>query len=521
MNSATAVVTRELREESRQWMTYWLRVIGAGSLFLVLGPLAFSELSLDAGFGKRFFGRLNTIVFVSIWIFAPLLVADCISREKRDGTLGLLFLTPLTGGTVMFAKGFVHGLRCSALLLAAIPVMGIPFLVGGVAPSDLIRAFVVNAAALIWALGCGLAASLISKRFNRALLCAALFSCIAFVFFVRGYQGFSTGSIGAPFEIAFQAAAGQDRQVWQFGAFQQTIPPNAVFWPGMRAVTPPRPAASSLQSIQAGFSMLLLAFLAMVLLWFRAGHMLRNALLDTGPTKTQARLHKRFCTPILLADRFQRDLRRTLGRNPIAWLEQYSWSSRLIKWGWCFAVLLYEMILFQLVSYDRYIRLPPHFGVVLVAGVALAASNSFARERESGALELLLVTPLSVAQILSGRLLGLVTQILPGLIFYILLHIAFHNVFDPRWVWELTQTIVCVALVGLLFSLQGWSLFARWAATMAIAFFIPHLMAVSISGAASSLVPEHVLNSTVQLVFGLFAFLLLHDRLLHRRFVLS
>ena len=36
---------------------------------------------------------------------------------------------------------------------------------------------------------------------------------------------------------------------------------------------------------------------------------------------------------------FRRWMRRKLERNPIGWLEQRTWSGRLVTWGW-FAVLI-------------------------------------------------------------------------------------------------------------------------------------------------------------------------------------
>ena len=55
---------------------------------------------------------------MAIWVLVPLLVADCLSRERREGTLGLLFLTPLTANDIVIAKGLSHGLRAVTLCFA-------------------------------------------------------------------------------------------------------------------------------------------------------------------------------------------------------------------------------------------------------------------------------------------------------------------------------------------------------------------------------------------------------------------
>jgi len=63
----------------------------------MIGVMALVDLKgAPSELGGRLFSALNATLFLSIWIFVPLLTADTISREKREGTLGLLFLTPLT-----------------------------------------------------------------------------------------------------------------------------------------------------------------------------------------------------------------------------------------------------------------------------------------------------------------------------------------------------------------------------------------------------------------------------------------
>src|SRR6266487_337978 len=96
------VIVRELRAQSRQPMTYWLRVIGIGA---IIGVMALVDLrGAPSELGGHLFSALNATLFLSVWIFVPLLTADTISREKREGTLGLLFLTPLTPIGIVLGK---------------------------------------------------------------------------------------------------------------------------------------------------------------------------------------------------------------------------------------------------------------------------------------------------------------------------------------------------------------------------------------------------------------------------------
>src|SRR5579872_7340506 len=109
------VIERELRVQSRQAFTYWLRVIGAGTLVLIGIYSEFargwSSMRPVQAPGAQLFGHLTTTLFFTIWILVPLATADCISRERREDTLGLLFLTPLKAMDIVTAKGLAHGLR--------------------------------------------------------------------------------------------------------------------------------------------------------------------------------------------------------------------------------------------------------------------------------------------------------------------------------------------------------------------------------------------------------------------------
>src|SRR5437762_6345486 len=54
--------------------------------------------------GRYLFRALFGFAFVYCLFIGARLTADCLSEEKRDGTLGLLFLTDLKGYDVVFGK---------------------------------------------------------------------------------------------------------------------------------------------------------------------------------------------------------------------------------------------------------------------------------------------------------------------------------------------------------------------------------------------------------------------------------
>src|SRR6267154_6167731 len=98
------IVDRQLRESSRRPATYRMRSL------LALSALAIWFFLLIAGSNSGI--RKGMMLFIAIGVLALgfclvaglVLTADCLSEEKREGTLGLLFLTDLKGYDVVFGK---------------------------------------------------------------------------------------------------------------------------------------------------------------------------------------------------------------------------------------------------------------------------------------------------------------------------------------------------------------------------------------------------------------------------------
>ena len=109
-------------------------------------------------------------------------------------------------------------------------------------------------------------------------------------------------------------------------------------------------------------------------------------------------------------------MRRSLDRNPIGWLQKRNWQGRTTAWIWLALMILFSTVLAHEIpgNYRDYSSGFQFLAWLLLGTVAFVAANSFRNERESGALEILLVTPLSERQIISGRLRGLWSQFLPA-----------------------------------------------------------------------------------------------------------
>jgi hypothetical protein len=106
------VLERELRSQARQGATFWSRLLAGGLLIAMFGlGTGLGNQAVGPSLGRDLFLALNGVAYYILWLGVPMLAADSISREKREGTLGLLFLTPLSATDLVAGKGLILGLR--------------------------------------------------------------------------------------------------------------------------------------------------------------------------------------------------------------------------------------------------------------------------------------------------------------------------------------------------------------------------------------------------------------------------
>src|SRR4051812_34185994 len=166
------VVTRELRVAARKRATYWNRsitiVLAAAITVYVL--LTFGRLADPAQAGAHLFSTLARLAFLCCLFSGVFLTADCLSLEKREGTLGLLFLTDLKGYDVVFGKLIATSLNGFYGLLAIFPILALPLLMGGVTLGEVFRITLALANTLIFSLGLSMFISVVSWKEQKAML---------------------------------------------------------------------------------------------------------------------------------------------------------------------------------------------------------------------------------------------------------------------------------------------------------------------------------------------------------------
>src|SRR5580765_5565371 len=104
-----SVAERELRSAARQTATHRTRWITAA---LFCGLLAWLMWVFQGFRAPKIFHAFSLLIFFYCLILGTTRTADCLSSEKREGTMGLLFLTNLSGWEILGGK------LCSSALAA-------------------------------------------------------------------------------------------------------------------------------------------------------------------------------------------------------------------------------------------------------------------------------------------------------------------------------------------------------------------------------------------------------------------
>jgi ABC-type transport system involved in multi-copper enzyme maturation permease subunit len=157
--------------------------------------------------GRLLFDSLSGILFVFCLVEGVRQTADCLSQEKREGTLGLLFLTELSGRDVVLGKLAATSLGSFFALLAAFSVLAVALPAGGVTAGEFWRTALVLLSTLLAGLAWGMWASARRQIEGRSLLlglgAAFAFALVPWIFeyFLR-WMGLPNFSLSVALQLA-------------------------------------------------------------------------------------------------------------------------------------------------------------------------------------------------------------------------------------------------------------------------------------------------------------------------------
>ena len=407
--SLLPIVERELRLAARKRATYRART-GAAIVALVTAAVATSGSRLTAAqAGANLFHWLGLLAFVGCLLAGVWLTADCLSEEKREGTLGLLFLTDLKGHDVVFGKLAATSLSAFYRLLAVLPVLAFPLLLGGVTVGEFWRMGVALVNTLLLSLSVGMFVSAHCRREQTAMLLTGALMILLTTAASVSRGPWNLASPWAMFLLAFETPAGPH---WgQFlGAclFAQGMSWSLLFWASW--LTP----RSWQEERQAGL-----------------------------------RSHQRRDSE--LAGRFAARA-RALASNPVVWLAGRDTRRKGIWLSLLFATAL-------LLLATRGFGQPYAAFLVIIClhpiikfWIAWEAGRRFADDRRDGTLELLLSTPLSVTEILQGQVASLRRQFRGPVLAVLVLDALLigYAVVSAKWAGRAEFVIVMAAVMGML-----------------------------------------------------------------------
>jgi ABC-type transport system involved in multi-copper enzyme maturation permease subunit len=176
------LIERELRVALRKQRPAQRRLkvaalaAGGSVLFLLLGVLT----------GSRSVGRnleqLLCLAGLYCVLRAPILTAGALAEERRNQTLGLLFLSGLGAGEVFASKFLSSAVVAFSNLLAIFPMLALPFLTGGISFDLFLAAVCVLPVLMLFALAVSMLASALARDDGTAVVLAVALGALLCVF---------------------------------------------------------------------------------------------------------------------------------------------------------------------------------------------------------------------------------------------------------------------------------------------------------------------------------------------------
>ncbi len=344
---------------------------------------------------------------------------DSLSSEKREGTLGLLLLTHLKSRDIVLGKLCGHGLPPVYLLIAITPVLAIPIFVGGVSGVELLRVPLLLLNSLLLSLSIGLLISCLTVAQRTARSVAGLVM-VTLAFFAPG-TAYALDRYGLLPQLAFALNLLSPTYALRMSAGSAFGLSTNSFWTAL--------------VVQFAIGVCALAATAWLLPSFW----------KIRPPRISRLKH--WITTVAHGDSLTRKRRRfrMLSRNGMFWLNN---RDRLGVFGPIVFTIGTFLVVGTLVWYFK-ITGEELFAVLFVTlalndfamriRVAQIASVQLGADRQNGALEMLLSTPMTVREIVGGIWSAIRHRLLwtyvPLLTAYAVIAAMFIGpVPDPKWI---------------------------------------------------------------------------------------
>jgi len=403
------VVGRELRVAARRRLTYWGRAL-AVLLAIVIGVFVYlaNYRSGPRDFAESLFATLIWLATLYCLFSGVSFTADSLSEEKREGTLGLLFLTDLRGYDVILGKLAATSMSGFCAVLALFPMLAMPLLLGGVTLGEFWRVVLVLVLTALFSLTAAILVSALSRSRRKARAGA--------FFLLLSFGAGLPAAAGLILLLTPSHRSALAEHLLVPSPFYALVQAGDSFYRGgMR---------------HFWWSAGLIHGLTWLFLWL-AALVVPHSWQDRPAEARGQRLREAWQNWVYGDAGQRKSFRaRLLGVNPICWLAARArikpvlvWAAIAIVagfWAWGCALAGSEW-------YNEGVYFPTAIllNSMLKLWVASEAGRQFAEDRHSGALELVVSTPLSVKEMLRGQWLALRRQFLGPLLVVIAVELIF------------------------------------------------------------------------------------------------
>jgi ABC-type transport system involved in multi-copper enzyme maturation permease subunit len=371
------IVDRELRVAARLTSTYKKRALAAALVAVVaMAMMLFGTITPSpAQVGGAMFGTLSWMMLAFCLLEGVRKTSDCLSEERREGTLGLLFLTDLKGYDVILGKLAATSLTSIYGLLAMLPILALSLLLGGVTQGEFWRRALALANLLFFSLSAGMWVSARSRSERRAMV-GTLWVVLLFLA-VPPLTGASVLSRLSPGYCFFHAPEALYRSTPR-GYWESLLSTQCVSW---------------FLLVWASFSVARLRPDEVVVTVNRSRWRERRHRFEFGDAPRRAKLRAQM-----------------LDINPALWLAGRNAGQRLFLWIFIAVVSVASVIALSVAGAESFTVLIPLFFIInflMKTRLASQACHCLAEARRNNALEMLLSTPITVPEVLRGQILAL------------------------------------------------------------------------------------------------------------------
>jgi hypothetical protein len=367
-----------------------LWVIGVTAWLATVGWMRSATLGETARFGPLLFEVLTYVQLVLFLFFAALASASAISQEKDRRTFILLLRTDLSDREIVLGKLLGSLLPISLLLIGTVPLFMLLVLLGGIAPSQVLQALLIMAATALAAGSLGVLLALWRERTFQSLALTVLF-LVLYLCLVRA--------------LAFVPGAAR---------WQSWLDPFLALGIVLDPTTSEGYRVAPAYLFTAGMLVLSLLLNAVSLWKLRVWNPSGEPIMQRErPEEETAEAEEKDRTSVHAAP----GAVRRVGPNPILWREiaTRAYGRRPLMVKCAYAVVLALICYFALAPVVRGER-PPFaaalgllpVGVLSLLLVAAQAATAITSERDTGALDLLLVTDLTAKEFIFGKLGGII-----------------------------------------------------------------------------------------------------------------